>query len=147
MATISEMKARFETLLTNAGQMAQYVLETTDEEAIKLVQEQLRQGKDGNDNFLAPYRDPEYAAYKLTLNPLGVTDLRLHGSFYEGMLVQADETSLSIISNDVKWAKLARKYGLDITRLSPESKQFFVVNSFQPRFIKLICDYTGAQAA
>lgn len=145
MATITEVKGKLQQLLPNIGNIAQYVMQEHDDAAFKLVQEQLMKGKDGNDDPLPPYRDPEYAAYKRTLNPLGVTDLKLTGSFHRSWIMQADETSFSLLNNDEKAGKLFRKYGTDVAKLAMESKQLFIVNSFRPHFIDFICRLTGLE--
>lgn len=93
-------------------------------ELIDLNTAQLFSGDDAQGVALRPYRSPAYAALKLSLNPAGVTDLKLTGSFYRGFFTVADRFPVFLNSNDPKTGLLAEKYG-DIFGPTPKSKEEF----------------------
>ena len=122
-------------------------IELNERPLILTLQEQLLKGEDGSGNQLPMYKSEAYADYKLSKNPLGVTDLRDTGSFYNHMrLIIAGGAfggDFEIISTDDKYSKLVKKYGYQIMDLNRESEEKFFRLVFQPTFVRLASDYTG----
>ena len=93
------------------------ILETirkNSKRVLDMNKEQLLQGEDSKGEMLMPYRSVAYADMKLTYNSLGVTDLKLEGSFHNGFFLNADNFPFYIFSRDEKTRKLVGKYGIDI---------------------------------
>jgi len=88
-----------------------------EELVTSLVKAQLMRGVDGDGNFLTPYKSKSYAKFKKTLNPRGVTDLRLTGSFHENMFLVSGVPTI-IWSYDEKTSELVSKYGKKLFELS-----------------------------
>lgn len=146
---IGDMMDKFVALINDIEGLALEVIEYYRTDIIKLLQDQLFHGEDGKGNPLLPYREEEYADYKRTLNPLGVTDLKLTGSFYEHMAMVTDFSSIGgmafdIISTDKKYKSLLKKYGMDIMTLGDERIENFKTKVFNPFFVVLISKMTGA---
>lgn len=81
---------------------------------------QLMNGEDARDKMLRPYKNEQYAKFKKTLNPKGVTDLKLTGSFQEGIFVDASKFPVIFDSTDEKTKDLKADYG-DILGLNQKS--------------------------
>lgn len=92
---------------------------------IELIQDQLLMGRDGAGLMLDAYRSERYAQFKLTLNPAGVTDLRLRRDFYRGMGLSIIGSDLIVNSSDEKNEPLKAKYGENIMVMSEESIELF----------------------
>lgn len=148
MQTARQMAEKWRGFVSNVKMQATKAIELNERPLVLTLQEQLLKGEDGSGNQLPYYRSEAYADYKLSKNPLGVTDLRDTGSFYDHMrLVIAGGAfggDFSIISTDDKYTKLVKKYGYQIMDLSEESKIKFFNLVFQPTFVRLAADYTGA---
>ncbi|HTJ53727.1 MAG TPA: hypothetical protein VL443_29935 [Cyclobacteriaceae bacterium] len=87
------------------------VVDQTNAQAIDLNTEQLFHGRDAQGNKLKAYRNPAYAEFKQSLNPLGVTDLKLTGDFYRGFYAKTDRFPIMFDSSDSKTEMLTEKYG------------------------------------
>lgn len=90
---------------------------------LDLNEAQMFKGIDGD--FLPiypPYASPSYAYFKLSLNPLGVVDLKLTGSFYRNRFVVADKFPVYIDDRDSKTPMLLEKYGSAVLQLTQDSK-------------------------
>lgn len=98
------------------------VLSIIDEikpQLIDLNTSQLFSGVDAGGFLLKPsYKDTAYAEFKKHLNPKGVVDLRLTGSFYEKWFVSAEKFPIFFGSKDDKTTDLESKYGKDIFGLT-----------------------------
>lgn len=105
----------------NVEQLVLDILKDNEREVVEKNKEQLLQGEDAKGSFLKEYASNSYANYKQKLNPLGVTDLRLTGAFYEGFFLSANKFPAYIFSKDEKTRKLAGQYGSDIFGLTKES--------------------------
>lgn len=82
---------------------------------------QLDSGKDSNDVPLdPPYRNANYAEFKLYLNPKGVVDLRVTGRFWAGFFMKADKFPITFGSTDEKAGALEAKYGKEIFGLDKQ---------------------------
>lgn len=118
---------------------------------VELVQAQLQRGKDADDVLLRPYADPEYAEYKRSLNPLGVTDLRLFGSFYDAMRLDLYQDFVQLISTDTKYKKLIfgqgrfKGYGERSMDLSSANKQTYTEENIMPYCLQEFKNMTGAK--
>jgi hypothetical protein len=93
--------------------------------ALDLNTGQLFQGRDSLGKPLMEYHNEEYAQFKRKLNPKGVTDLKLRGSFYKGFFAYAHKFPILFSSTDVKTEMLEEEYGKDIFGLDKESKDTF----------------------
>lgn len=93
---------------------------------IDIVTAQLLNGMDGNGEFLQAYQSENYAEMKLHLNPKGVTDLRLTGSFWEGFFAVVKKFPIVIDSKDKKRDELVKKYGEAIFWPAQEGKTLFI---------------------
>ena len=149
MSTVTEMKNAFINAMNNIDNYAKQIISQYDNELIKLLQDNLYQGKDGYGNYLRPYAWNAYAMVKNRMNskpPFGTPDLYLAGSFYQKMQLEwLTDKSFSIISNDTKYRKLMKLYGFDVMKLSEEAIQYFRVNRFHREFIAIISRATGAE--
>lgn len=101
------------------------IVESNGHALIDLVTGQLLKGKDGEGNFLQHYRSKHYADLKLLLNPLGVTDLRLSGDFWDGFYAVTKKFPIVINSTDNKRDELVKKYGDEIFWPDVQSKSAF----------------------
>lgn len=89
--------------------------------AIDLNTGQLFSGVDSTGQMLDHYRSPGYADFKLTLNPKGVTDLKVTGQFYASFFMNAEAFPISFSATDSKKDELTKKYGENIFGLTKES--------------------------
>jgi len=90
---------------------------------------QLLQGVDSDSLPLHPaYRSKSYAEFKLSLNPLGVVDLKLTGAFYQGFFIDVSRFPLMFDSTDEKAGELKAKYGEAIFGLDRVSKEDLVAH-------------------
>lgn len=112
------------------------IVQDTKNQAIDLNTKQLFEGRDANGQSLGGYRNPNYAAFKRSLNPAGVVDLKLTGDFYQGFFAKTDSFPVAFDSTDEKTSELKQKYGeifgLDQTSLEeyrqeikPEVQAYF----------------------
>lgn len=86
---------------------------------------QLMMGKDSKGGMLRPYKLGWYAEFKKSLNPLGVTDLRLIGSFHNSFYVDVSNfPEIQFNAHDPKTGLLAEGFD-NIFGLNEESKQIF----------------------
>lgn len=146
-------------LFINMGklkQYAKYLRSITEEQQLKelvaiiqrneaailnLNRGQLYSGIDSDGNSLAEYKSKWYADFKKTLNPKGVTDLNLTGSFHENFFF-VGELPLIIWSYDEKTDELVKKYGRKIFGLTEENKAVllngYIREEYKAYFRKLI---------
>lgn len=90
-------------------------------EVIDLNTDQLMNGRDSKDSFLRAYRSAPYANFKRSLNPKGVTDLKLSGDFHRLFFMKADKFPIILDARDDKTEMLKDNYGDDIFGLSKTS--------------------------
>lgn len=84
---------------------------------------QLMAGKTSEDKPVTPaYRNPKYAAFKKSLNPAGVVDLKLTGEFHRSFFIKAEKFPLMFGATDEKTNELVGKYGESIFGLDKKSK-------------------------
>jgi hypothetical protein len=149
MATVTEMKQRFQEYQTNLDTTVHNIIDQSGAQAIKLVQGQLSVGYSGTGKLLDAYKSKSYAQKKISMGslaPFGVPNLKYSGSFYQLMFFKWNtKDEFFIGSDDKKWFKLLRQYGNDTLKLQEASLQDFIDNNFRPQFIQSIRDYTGAQ--
>lgn len=150
MGTVTEMRKRFEVVAATIDVLAKEIILAYSTELIGLLQENLSLGKDGHGYNITPeYASEAYARFKQdrgSLAPMGTPDLKLYGTFYDRMRVEwLTADGFSIISEDTKFRKLMRMYGLDVMKLSEPAIQYFRVNYAHPNFIRKIAALTGAE--
>lgn len=99
-------------------------IKENEKEIVALNQLQLLEGVDSFGDLLEPpYKSAAYAEKKLTLNPLGVVDLKLTGDFHAGFFVAvSDRFPFYIFSKDEKTRRLVGMYGINIFGLTDENK-------------------------
>lgn len=102
------------------------IIEKHKHHLIDIITGQLLNGMDGNGEFLQAYQNEDYAEMKLHLNPKGVTDLRLAGSFWEGFFAVIKKFPIIIDSKDEKRDELVKKYGESIFQPAQEGKTVFI---------------------
>lgn len=149
MSYVDEMEQRFIEFRDNLDNHAMSVIESSDPQIVEHVQKQLMEGKDGNDNYIKPYALEEYAEYKRTLNPLGVTDWKLTGDFYAHMRLRIiDSSRFEVFSTGENTLSLILNYGRqqmeEAMKMSDESVEEFQEQRFHPFMVDLIAAYTGA---
>lgn len=106
-------------------------VEDTSGLMLDLQKEQLFAGLDADEVPLHEYRSRAYAEFKLTLNPKGVTDLKLSGSFYDKMFFEISEENINLWSKDDKAGDLTVKYG-NIWGLGKKRKSLWIQRAFWP---------------
>lgn len=87
------------------------VIKTNEQKLIDLNEAQLTSGFDANGQPLRPYKNPKYANFKLRLNPKGVTDLKLTGSFFRSFFIRDEKFPVTVFATDQKTRPLEKKYG------------------------------------
>ena len=121
MGRIREYVARLKTIneqVIDSGILK--IVQDTKNQAIDLNTKQLFSGRDASGQSLGGYRNPDYAAFKRSLNPAGVVDLKLTGDFYQGFFAKTDSFPVTFDSTDEKTSELKQKYG-QIFGLDPTS--------------------------
>lgn len=93
--------------------------------ALDLNTAQLMDGKDSKGQLLAPYRNPEYAAFKRTLNSKGVTDLKLTGDFHQSFFQDVTKFPVAFGATDEKTDELVQGYGEEIFGMDKSNTEEF----------------------
>lgn len=99
----------------------------TEDEYLKLQKDQLLHGLNAKGEEIGFYRNEDYADKKHRQNPkagFGNVDLKLTGSFYEGISTHISNEGFLIESSDAKAPALEKKYG-DPFGLADERKQSY----------------------
>lgn len=119
--------------------MEQIIFESVDQTkgAIPdLNKADLQQGLLATSEAIQPdYYFDSYAKEKFEMNPLpgyGVPDLKLTGSFYEGLVTSVDKTSFTTLSTDGKASMLEEKYSKDIYGLTKDAKTAYSIGVLKP---------------
>lgn len=79
-------------------------------------------GEGVNGGKIGDYRNAEYRAFKISMNPKasGYVDLYFSGDLAEGLtLKQNSQSQIEIFSVDEKFSKISKKYGLKEFNISP----------------------------
>lgn len=89
------------------------VISNNKEEIVDILtdDQEDRRGEDLNGNKFTPYRSDVYAAFKRRLNPNGVVDRHLTGSFHDKTTLNASKYPVTFDSSDQKSDMLQGKYG------------------------------------
>lgn len=115
------------------------IVKKNEAKFITANQEQLFTGVDSNNKFLKPpYASDFYANKKLTLNPLGVVDLKYTGAFYDGIFLQADKFPLYLFSRDSKTRKLVGQYGIELFGVDKKNLETIAKQDVIPEYQKFI---------
>lgn len=150
MTTFRDMANRFSGFINDLDNISLSIIESSEKEITDAIKGQLQKGTDGDNNPLRPYRNRQYADYKRTLNPLGVTDWKLTGDFYAQMRlrIQGRET-FSVFSSSPHRQDLINNYGSKqmerAMTMSKESLDTFRRERFIPFLIQLAGAYTGVK--
>ena len=118
------------------------IIQETNEVVLDLNRGQLMQGVDASGLSLGSYKSEWYAKMKRTLNPRGVVDLKLTGSFHDNFFV-ASEVPLIIFSYDEKASDLVAKYGKEIFGLTEDSRKVYLIGYVRPRFAEFQKELLG----
>lgn len=123
MATLGQLQKRL--LRASPSKVSKDVLKIVRKEEDVLIDanlDQLMRGEDSEGNKIdPPYASAHYANFKLTLNPAGVVDLKLTGSFHNKWRMNANNWPIYFTSTDEKEPELTEKYGSDIYGVQQES--------------------------
>ena len=95
---------------------------------------QLMEGTDSENSQLKEYRSETYARMKASLNPKGVTDLRLSGDFHRSFVAITEKFPVLFAASNSKTDKLVNKYGENIFGLDEES-QNILAKTIQPDIV------------
>ena len=89
-------------------------------------------GKGAEGGHIGEYRDPDYKAYKMALNPLagGAVDLTLTGALGDNLTIRKKGKNFEIFSTDEKFTEIGRKYGFEEYGLTEEEEHLFAEDLF-----------------
>lgn len=124
MSKLGLLVAKLKTV-TKEGQVVAVlgVIKKNSPYIIDLETAQLMAGKTSEDRPIKPaYKNKNYAAFKKSLNPAGVVDLRLTGDFHGSFFLHADKFPLIFGATDEKTTELTNRYGEEIFGLTKKSK-------------------------
>lgn len=124
MGKLRELSKRWEKVEKGQKDELIKIIQRHNKVILTLNKQQLFAGRDAMGRKLAKYKSKSYARYKMKLNPQGVTDLYLHGKFYDGMFVKTF-FPIVIDSKDGKRNKLVGRYGKGLFGLDRTSKKIF----------------------
>ena len=80
------------------------------------------EGTSSEETQLKEYASETYARMKASLNPKGVTDLKLTGDFHRSFVAITEKFPVLFSASNSKTDKLVTKYGENIFGLDEESK-------------------------
>lgn len=119
MAGVRELYRKYERLRDGLRGIAEDSVQETSGEFMDLNKDQMQHGLDSKGDSLGEYKNAEYKAKKLALNPLaqGRKDYKLTGAYYRGMFAIVDNGVIKTGSFDEKAPFLQPKpderFGLD----------------------------------
>lgn len=141
MATARQLADRIKSVIPQLETETARIIQRS-QPIIELKQDEFSLGEAPDGSRIGFYRNRGYRSFKLGLNPLagGSVDLRLTGSFYRGLLVEATGSRRFLFdSNDDKAPSLFAKYGEDLRGLSDrrwmEAQRLYVAPELA-KFIK-----------
>ncbi len=126
----------------NLIQILEEVLDSMHGKIVILIQEQLAEGRKGDDSLLPKYR-PFTIRKKLEENSIIMGEriaLIDEGDFWRGMFAVVEGGSIFIDSTDWKSEMLIDRYGEEIFQMSSESLKSIVSEIF-PELKKKVHDY------
>jgi hypothetical protein len=126
----------------NLIQILEQVLDSMHGKIVILIQEQLAEGKKGDDSLLPKYT-PFTIRKKLEDSSIIMGEriaLIDEGDFWRGMFAVVEGGSIFIDSTDFKSEMLIDRYGEEIFQMSSESLKSIVSEVF-PEFKKRVNDY------
>lgn len=138
MATILEMKKRFEAIDTDAISLK--AVEESTEQMANLNAEQINTGVKADGTEMPDYSLRSVVQYG---KPYGPIRLRDTGAWQAGIYVRASGDAVTFSSTDNKNSMLEERYGEDILGLSEKYKSEAIREAVQPAFSKLIEQATG----
>jgi len=138
MATVSEMRKRVEAL--NLEKEAEAAVNETAAYAEDLITDQLRQGKDGNGDFLPEYSKTSIEVFHKPPGPIKLFD---QGDYYHGVTYEAKNGRLISHSTDSKDEMLAKEYGPAILKMSAESREEYIKGILYDTYADQVRDKTG----
>lgn len=106
-------------------------------EIVDLNLAQLMNGLDAKGKPLRPYAAKWYADFKKSINPKGVTDLKLTGAFHESIGLKTDRFPVESEATDPKTDELLSKYGRDVLDTPESSKDEIAKNILGPDVLDL----------
>lgn len=137
------------TLLALIKRVEQLPIDTVISESVEAVapqitdrqRDQMLEGKNAEGKTIGRYRDPAYARYKNSLNPvpgLGIPDLKLTGEFYREIYAEVRGDKVIIDSTNEKTEALAKRFGESIFGLNKATKAELIKKDLKPVFLKNI---------
>lgn len=131
MATVSEVKARFEQIVNEFGQLIVSTYKDTTAEMIDLNTSQMLDGLDSKGKALGePAPTTKDIKGRLGLQTDWI-DLKFTGDFQSAMFAkEITEDYVSLSSSDWKTSELTGRFGDDIFGLNPENTKEYARESF-----------------
>ena len=112
LITPRQLKARIEAIKAAVPAMVQH--DTSDANLVKMNIANLMQGKDSTGANMPPYRNSEYANFKVSINPKnrGFWDLRVTGAYHRSIRVDISSGSVKFhnIASGTKAAWLDKMF-------------------------------------
>lgn len=133
MGKVKELRKRFNAIAETQEEELEKIIMSHEKEVVALNIGQLMSGVDSEGGLLPEYRSEWYKNLKRTLNPRGVTDLRLSGSFHDNFFI-AVALPLTIWSYDGKTDELVKKYGRNTFGLTAENRKVFALGYIKKGF-------------
>lgn len=130
-----QMLKRLKALKRDLNRIGRQVLADNDPEFVALLHEQMRVGKDKNNELIGSYRSVPYGELKLRMNPAadGNVDLRYKGGYWNGIYIRLEgNNKYKVMSSDAKARLLEEMYGTAHLGLNPENTEKFRREYFMP---------------
>lgn len=135
MGKIKDLRNKFERIYEEQEKELEDIIRRGEQAIVDMNKGQLMAGVNSDGSGLGQYASKSYAEMKRTLNPRGVVDLKLTGSFHDNFFV-AVELPLTIWSYDSKTDDLVKKYGRNIFGLTEENKRAFAAGYVKNELLK-----------
>lgn len=147
MGDLRNISTRFQTAVDLYDEtLQQTIAETAPGFVPETIQVQLTSGIKSTGLKITPqYATTYYSGKKFKLNPLaglGTPDLKVSGTFYEGIAVVVNAKSF-VTSSNVDYAdKLELQYGSEIYGLTAENKSYYSTEIVKPALFAKIREQT-----
>jgi hypothetical protein len=109
----TELNDKLQLFVSNLNDNLRLVVEANEKEIVDINRSQMRAGKNAEGQTIGVYSSKAYDRYKKAIgskSPAMVPDLLLTGAFQEAMILETEDTSYFITSNDEKTGELVGKY-------------------------------------
>lgn len=146
MASLLELKKRFQKVTQNNLQNKVKEIITNDQTIIEAKQNEYERGLLPTGDRIGVYAWSDYAQFKESINPLadGYVDLKLTGSFHSQLFVKSLGNSRFLFdSRDSKANMLANQYGEDIFGLNKHTFEDLQSKKYANKLVKYIKQLTN----